>query len=39
MRAPVKVNPIVNAQLEAGLVAVSEMNGMNGSQPSKTQEK
>ena len=34
-----RVNPIVNAQLEAGLVSVSEMNGTNGSQPSKTQEK
>ena len=30
MRAPVNVNPRVNAQLDAGLVSVSEMKGMKG---------
>ena len=39
IRAPVNVSPMVNAQLEAGLVSVSEMNGMKGSHPSKTQLK
>ena len=33
--SPVRVNPIVKKGLEAGLVSVSEINGMYGSQPSK----
>ena len=31
------VNPAVNAQLESGLVSVSEMNGTSGSHPSEIQ--
>ncbi len=34
--SPVSVNPKVKYGLDAGLVSVSEMNGMYGSQPSKT---
>ena len=33
---PVSVKPRVKNGLEAGLVSVSEINGMYGSQPSKT---
>ena len=33
---PVSVKPRVKYGLEAGLVSVSEINGMYGSQPSKT---
>ena len=33
--SPVSVNPRVKGKLDTGLVSVSEMNGMKGSQPSQ----